>query len=239
MPLSIVYDDEAALRARCETATVRATRRDEAAYEAGAVVPSGLWGQLTETDIKSITPPHRPLDSTLVEIVRPPFQREIPLEDLARSLGDADSVFLGQASAKPDMVTTTDNYQDGRLIGLHLDNWDKLRFADKHAGRRRLCLNLGPGPRYVILGATDAQAVCRAVHPTSYAHRYPHTDDIRMHVARGHLFRIVRIRLAPGEGYLAPTEYLPHDGSTEGSPLPSTAAFWLGRWPRRVLPTFV
>ncbi|MEU4359112.1 hypothetical protein [Streptomyces virginiae] len=138
------------------------------------------------------------MDSTLVEVVRPAYQEGCELGDITRPLGDPDAVYLGQALAKRDMTTTTDNYEDGRLIGLHLDNWDKLAYADKHTGRRRLCLNLGPGVRYIILGAIDAQAVCRAVHPDYHADRYPHTQDYRDYVASGRPIRIIRIRLAPG-----------------------------------------
>ncbi|MFE2167837.1 hypothetical protein ACFXB3_22685 [Streptomyces sp. NPDC059447] len=235
MPLHIAYGDPAALRARCEVATVRTTRPEEAAYEPGAVVPSGQWRPMAEADVKAVTAPRRPLDSTLVEIVRPPFRDDLPLEDLAHPLGDPDAVYLGQALAKPGMTTTTDNYEDGRLIGLHLDNWDKLSYADKHTGRRRICLNLGPGTRYIILGTLDAQAICRAVRD----HRFPHTQDYRACVASGRPIRIFRIRLAPGEGYIAPTEYLLHDGSTESQDQPSAAAFWLGHWPRGVLPSLV
>ncbi|MGW7327666.1 hypothetical protein ACWGIU_03410 [Streptomyces sp. NPDC054840] len=194
---------------------------------------------MTESDVKAITAPRRPLDSTLTEIVRPPHREGLPLEDLTRSLGDPDAVYLGQALAKPDMTTTTDNYEEGRLLGLHLDNWDKLKYADKHTGRRRLCLNLGPGSRYIILGLIDAQTVCRAVNPEGYAHRFPHTNDYRAYVASGWPIRVIRIRLAPGEGYVAPTEYLLHDGSTEGQAEPSAAAFWLGHWPSGTLPSLV
>ncbi|MFD6181369.1 hypothetical protein [Streptomyces goshikiensis] len=241
MPLHIAYGEQSALRARCEVATVRTTRPGEAAYEPGAVVPSGQWRPLTEADVKAATAPRRPLDSTLVELVRPPFREGSPLEDLPRSLGDPDAVYLGQALAKPDMTTTTttDNYENGQLLGLHLDNWDKLTYADKHTGRRRICLNLGPGTRYIILGFIDAQAVCRAVHPADHAHRFPHTQDFRDYVASGRPIRIIRIRLAPREGYVAPTEYLLHDGSSEGQDLPSAAAFWLGNWPRGILPSLV
>ncbi|MFD6227222.1 hypothetical protein ACFWFZ_10110 [Streptomyces sp. NPDC060232] len=137
------------------------------------------------------------------------------------------------------MVTTTDNYEDGRLIGLHLDNWDKLRCSDRHTGRRRIALNLGPGTRYIVLGALDVQTVCRAVHGTGHEHRYPHTNDFRAYVAAGHPIRVVRIRLEPGEGYTAPTEYLLHDGSTEDQDQPSAAAFWLGRFLRGLLTSLV
>lgn len=80
------------------------------------------------------------------------------------------------------------------------------------------------------------RAVCRAVHPDYHAHRYPHTQDYRDYVASGRPIRIIRIRLAPGEGYVAPTEHLLHDGSTEAQDQPSAAAFWLGHWPRGILP---
>ncbi|MFJ6798030.1 hypothetical protein [Streptomyces sp. NPDC091268] len=239
MALHIAYGDQAALRARCQVAAVRTTRENENAYESGAVVPAGQWRPMTDADIKSVTAPRRPLDSTLVEIVRPPFQEGFALDDLARPMGDPDAVYLGQALAKPDMATTTDTHEEGRLLGLHLDNWDKLRYADKHTGRRRLCLNLGPGTRHVILGAIDAQTVCRTMHPADYIHRYPHTSDFRAYVADGRPVRVFRIRLRPGDGYLAPTEYLLHDGSTEGEDEPSAAAFWLGRWPRGTLPSLL
>ncbi|MGW2584845.1 hypothetical protein ACWCYZ_26560 [Streptomyces virginiae] len=239
MPLHIAYGDPSTLRARCETATVRTTRRDETTYEAGAIIPAGQWRPMTEAEVKAVTAPRRPLDSTLVEIVQLTHREGLPLEELTGPLGDPNAVYLGQALAKPGMTTTTDNYEDGRLIGLHLDNWDKLPYADKHTGRRRICLNLGPGTRYIILGAIDAQTVCRAVHPDDHTHRYPHTQDYRHHVASGRPLRIIRIRLNPGEGYVAPTEYLLHDGSTEAQDQSSAAAFWLGHWPRGILPSLV
>ncbi|KOU27938.1 hypothetical protein [Streptomyces sp. WM6368] len=239
MPLHIAYGDPSALRARCEIATVRTARPGEAAYEPGAIIPAGQWRPMSEADVKAVTAPRRPLDSTIVEIVRPTFREGLPLEDLTGPLGDPDAVYLGQALAKPDMTTTTDNYEDGRLIGLHLDNWDKLPYADKHTGRRRICLNLGPGTRFIVLGTLDAQSVCRTIHPDGHAHRYPHTQDYRDYVASGRPLRVIRIRLAPGEGYVAPTEYLLHDGSTEAQDQPSAAAFWLGHWRRGILPSLI
>lgn len=238
MPLHIAFNDLDALRERCETATVRTTKQDPA-YEEGAVVPSGPWRPLTEADGLSLAVRAWTPAATLVEIVRPPAPREEGLEHLARPLGDDDAQYLGQALSTPNLITTTENHQDGRLIGLHLDNWDKLTYARKPRGRRRLALNLGPGTRYLIVGALDAQAVCRAVHPGDYAYRHPSTDDYRQHVAAGHPIRVHRIRLAPAEGYIAPTEHLLHDGSTEGQDHPSAAAFWLGRWASGTLSSLI
>ncbi|MFD7320557.1 hypothetical protein ACFV9D_05615 [Streptomyces sp. NPDC059875] len=238
MPLHLAVSNLDALRERCDVAAVR-TAKNEPEFEDGAVIPSGLWQRLPETaGLALAAPPGTPPD-TLVEIVRPPLPTGDHLDELAKPMGDPDAQYIGQAHAKPDMLTTTDNYRDGRLIGLHLDNWDKLIYEQKPFGRRRLALNFGPGTRYIILGAIDAQAICRAVHPEDYAHRYPHTNDYRTHVAAGRPTHCVRIRLDPGEGYIAPTEFLLHDGSTEGQEQPSAAAFWLGRWAFGTLPSLI
>ncbi|GAA2675029.1 hypothetical protein [Streptomyces lunalinharesii] len=235
MPLRVAVTDLDALRERCDTAVVRAVR-NTSEFEDGAIIPSGAWKPLTAAAGRALAAPPHTSPATLVEVVKLPAPTGADLEGLAKPLGDEQAQYLGQALAEPGMTTTTNNYQDGRLIGLHLDNWDKLGYAGRPGARRRLALNLGPGNRYIILGALDAQAVCRAVHPRNYARRSPHTDDYRAYVAAGHRLACIRVRISPGEGYLAPTEYLLHDGSTQGVNLPSAIAFWLGRWPRGTLP---
>ncbi|MFE9477606.1 hypothetical protein ACFYNM_03265 [Streptomyces spororaveus] len=55
MPLHIAYGAPSALRARCEVATVRTTRPDEAAYEPGAIIPAGQWRPMREADVKAVT----------------------------------------------------------------------------------------------------------------------------------------------------------------------------------------
>ncbi|MEU8919467.1 hypothetical protein AB0D10_00850 [Kitasatospora sp. NPDC048545] len=211
------------LRQRCEATSVR-TAAGDAVYEDGAVVPAGPWQPLTDDLCHQLTPSADTADATLVELVR--------AADIKPHLLTAPHVTaLGRADSYPNAATTTPNYADGRRIGLHLDNWDKLDYENKARGRRRLCVNLGPGTRYLLLCNIDIQAICRAVRP-DYATCYPHTDDLRAYIAAGLPLTCLRIRLAPGDGYLAPTEYLPHDGSTAGYAEPSTAAFWLGHWTR-------
>ncbi|WP_033255525.1 hypothetical protein [Kitasatospora phosalacinea] len=219
--IAIPPDD---LRRRCETASVRAVA-DHPDYEDGAVVPAGPWHPLTETLYRKLTPTTGTADATLVELV---YAADID----PRLLAAPHVTALGRTVSPPDAATTTTNHTDGRRIGIHLDNWDKLDYQHKADGRRRLCLNLGPGTRYLLVCDTDIQEICRTVRP-DYATCYPHTDDLRAYIATGFPLTCLRIRLDPGDGYLAPTELLPHDGSTMGITEPSTAAFWLGHWPRR------
>ncbi|MFF7632566.1 hypothetical protein ACFZB9_05360 [Kitasatospora sp. NPDC008050] len=211
------------LRRRCAYTEVRAITGDPR-YEDGAVVPAGTWQPIATGLCRRLQPDAQTPDSILVE--------PVSVADLGRSSFEEPHVTqLGRANCPADALTTTTNNLDGLRIGVHLDNWDKLAYAEKDRGRRRLCVNLGPGNRYLLVCDVDIQAICRAVR-ADYATCYPHTDDLRAYVAAGLPLKCIRIRLAPGEGYLAPTEYLPHDGSTQGCSEPSTAAFWLGRWPR-------
>ncbi|WP_049650507.1 hypothetical protein [Kitasatospora sp. MY 5-36] len=220
MSLKVAHSSPAALAARTQVASVGTTRGD-ARFEEGAVIPIGPWRSLDHDVIDRLRPGRSTADDIVVEVVG------------AESIGpdhlnSPGTHMLGKALSVAKSPTTTPNYQDGRLIGLHVDNWDKLSHARKHTGRRRLCINLGPGTRYILLGDVDIQNVCRTVRE-DHAACYPHTDDLRSYVARGFPLHCLRIRLDPGEGYIAPTEFLPHDGSTEDQQ-ESTAAFWLGRW---------
>ncbi|MFF2146181.1 hypothetical protein [Kitasatospora sp. NPDC058190] len=220
MSLQVAFTSRAALKARTQVSGVR-TVQDDNRFEDGAVVPDGLWSPLDDDLVDRIRADQSTADDVLVEVVG---LESIDPDHLA-SPGVHE---LGRTFSIAQSATTTPNHQDGRLIGLHLNNWDELSYTSKHTGRRRLCVNLGPGTRYILLGDTDIQTICQAVRE-DHTTCNPHTDDLRCYVARGLPLQCLRIRLDPGEGYIAPTEFLPHDGSTEGQD-ESAAAFWLGRW---------
>jgi hypothetical protein len=116
-------------------------------------------------------------------------------------------------------------------IGLHIDNFDRMSWATRHRSRRRLCLNFGPGTRYLVFANVDVYDICR-FQGCAPPDAHPHTGDVRRYVAAEGPVLCLRVRLSPGQGYIAPTELLPHDGSTMNDPLPSVAAFWLERLPQ-------
>jgi len=220
---------------RCDAASVRPTSGDSG-YDNGAIVPFGEWSPLTARELQRLRPDSTPPDSVLVELIRHPLPN-FTTDDWAGRLEAAARIapldgcwptqLLGCTASPGRRLTTTEDSATGLRIGLHLDNFDRLPYPRRHESRRRLCLNLGPGPRYLLLADQDVRQICRTPHRDLNRH-YPHTDDVRRYVTEGHPLRCLRIRLEPGDGYIAPTEFLPHDGSTMGVEQESVAAFWLG-----------
>lgn len=142
--------------------------------------------------------------------------------------------FLGYVDQDPGLRTGTIDRSRNLRIGIHLDNFDKLSFDLRASGRRRLGVNFGLGSRHLLLATVDVLDVCLTNDPDQPS-RYPHTDDLRRYVHDWHPLTVLRIRIDPGEGYIAPTELLPHDGSTLDATEPSRIAFWLGHWPTGAL----
>lgn len=229
------FDD---IRGRCDIAPARQTA-SEPGYDDGAIVPDENWKPLTAADAEHHRAGDSVPDSARIELVRRPLPVLDP-HDLTGRLkaaarldplnGRWPTELLGCAASPSNWATTTEDSATGRRIGLHVDNFDRLPYARRHQSRRRLCLNLGPGPPYLLIGDHDIQQICRTLYAAPDRH-HPHTEDIRRYIAARHPLHGLRIRLDPGDGYIAPTEFLPHDGSTAGIDQPSVAAFWLGRPP--------
>ncbi|WP_182660237.1 hypothetical protein [Streptomyces calidiresistens] len=233
MDLKIAHTSPEALRERNEITTVH-TGHDDPDYEDGAVLPADAWQPLTDEHLTAVTADRHTPDHALVELVALPVgAAPTHLADLVAPLGDPDAVHLGRSHSPADARTTTCNGDGGQRIGLHIDNWDRHLLAARHRSRRRLCYNLGPGDRHLLLATIDIRTICRALQSTP--DHQPHTDDFRRYIATGHTTHCVRIRIHPGEGYIAPTELFPHDGATHKEPHPSTTAHWLGHWPANVL----
>lgn len=236
MGIHVAFTDHEALQARCQVSAIRLGTTDQA-YDAEALLPDDNWSPIERDFAASLCADDAQPDSTIVELVclRPGAVREA-IHAYAPFGDRLPAKFLGYVDCEPNQRTTTIDTSTTRRLGIHLDNFDRLPLEDRIKSRRRIAANLGPGSRYLILAAEDIRDILgRSAEPV----RHPHTDHIRRHVAAGGELTCIRIRLDPGEGYIAPTELIPHDGSTWGLETPSTVAFWLGEWPRGSLPHLV
>ncbi|MFJ6620170.1 hypothetical protein ACIQOW_21665 [Kitasatospora sp. NPDC091335] len=231
-PAAIAFRDPAALLDRCEIGGVRRLF-GEPGYESGAVVPAGDWAPLSDHLPARYAPSLFTEDSGLVEFFRLPAtvtDRESTAA-LVGELGDPFPVPLPATDDPPGEPVTHRLPENGLRPGLHIDNRQNLSYADCGGARRRLCVNLGPGSRHLLLVTTTIKSVCRALHDRYETH-HPHTYDFWSYLAERKRVSVLRISVDPGEGWIAPTALLPYDESTEDEELPSATASWLGHWER-------
>ncbi|GAA4219435.1 hypothetical protein FHR32_000392 [Streptosporangium album] len=236
MGVRLLFDQFSDIQGRIDIGDVRQAG-DTPGYDDGvAVVPRRGWAALREEEAERFRPDADTPLSMTIELV----SQDLPVfasddlqarVDAAAALDPLEGRWphrrLACTASPPGQLTSTEDSTTGHRIGLHVDNFDRLTYSARQNSRRRLCLNLGPGTRYLLVGDRDIKEICRALGCDQDRY-YPHTDDLRRYVADGHTLRCLRIRLDPGEGYIAPTEFLPHDGSTAGMREWSLAAFWLG-----------
>ena len=245
MATRIAFTDPQALIERCDVAAGVRLTANEPGWEDGSVVPADDWRPLTAQQAAGLRADDTTDPNTVVEVIQVPIDRAaahaiMPVTATAFDPFDGRHAadFLGYLDQEPGLRTSTIDESQGLRIGIHLDNFDKLSFAERTTGRRRLGVNFGLGTRHLLLAAIDVLDVCVANEPDQPS-RYPHTDDLRRYVHDGRSLTVLRIRLDPGQGYIAPTELLPHDGSTMTATAPSRIAFWLGHWPTGQLPSLI
>jgi hypothetical protein len=119
------------------------------------------------------------------------------------------SRYLGVARDTPGKATLTVG-DDGRRLGLHLDNWDRLPAADRHTSRNRVNLNLGPEARWFMFADLD-------VITAHQSDAVPTTDSMRELVRHApDPTAVVRLLIPAGWAYIAPTENRLHDASSAG-----------------------
>ena len=252
MTTYIASIDALDLKGRCNFTSISLVF-DEPGYDPEVLLPDDKWAPLTPDQVASLRPPAHTADSLVHEVIRLPVSHdelvrirensvEFRLSDQRQTIdfdpfdGQYESTFIGHVESPGGHKTTTVDQRFGRRNGIHLDNWDKLSIDERKKSRRRLAVNLGPGDRYLVVATED---ICDISARYQFPGECPRTDDVRDFVRKGGTLDCVRIRIEPGEGYIAPTEFVPHDGSTSGADRPSRIAFWLGHWPTGVLPPAV
>ncbi len=175
----------------------------------------------------------------LHEATRPPRGREYAaaVDRLAAELLAANRGALGcrgrvrrtgLAESAAGLWTVTVHPETRRRIGLHVDSWFDAAVAARHRSPWRACANVGRADRWLLVVnrplrqvMTDLGADPAAVTPNRLAR-----DFLR----RFPDYPVVRVRVRPGECYIAATEDLIHDGSSAGGHHPDLCYTFHGRF---------
>lgn len=143
---------------------------------------------------------------------------------------------LSLASAPPGLRTVTQekmNPFEREFVGLHLDSWDKKPLRRRHQSRNRICINLGREDRHFLfipltqvqmfqmIGLSDPEDIYR--------------DYRGLHIGQKFMERfpdypVAKLRIAPGEAYIAPTDNMIHDATSIGKRYPDVALHITGHF---------
>jgi hypothetical protein len=153
------------------------------------------------------------------------------LADLAEYVSDPRTLgALGYVVGEPGLPTVT---MDPVLrAGLHVDNWDEA--CARADTRNRLHLNLGREPRhylYINVPLDDALAslpeeLCEEVRRAGGGRKQ--LGNLFLETSLD--YPVVRVRIDPGEAYIAPSDDIVHDGDTTGKVLPDVNYAVLGHF---------
>ena len=134
---------------------------------------------------------------------------------------------IGLAESAPGSLTTTINRANGHRLGLHFDSWDHLPIAERGASRTRISVNVGACDRYLLFVAMTAIEVVAIIQETGIPPGNL-TTIFRQAWRMQPAIRAFRLRVPPGWAYVAPTDNLPHDGSTIGATAHDISVHMLG-----------
>ena len=120
----------------------------------------------------------------------------------------------------PGLPTTTPrNYPE--LLGLHIDSaYQEVPFNERNYAPVRISINLGLDDRFLLFVSASLDQIHQMLADRKIQYRMQ--SSIATHEFRAAFmsnfpdFPVVKVRIRPGEAYLAPTENLIHDGSTVG-----------------------
>jgi hypothetical protein len=120
----------------------------------------------------------------------------------------------------PGLPTTTPR-ESPELLGLHIDSvYIGVPLQERKYSPGRICINLGLNDRYLLFVSLDVGQIQQVLTDN-------HIDFIEPMGQSTHNFRrafmtnfahvpVIKLRIRPGEAYLAPVENMIHDGCTVG-----------------------
>jgi hypothetical protein len=117
------------------------------------------------------------------------------------------------------LPTTTYDPRTSQLIGLHVDSFYREPLATRHLAPNRLCLNAGKEDRFLLfinLPLLEMRNILVRAGDTDPRVTGDSIDVGDVFMALFPDYPVLRLTIRPGEAYIAPTENVVHDSTTEG-----------------------
>ena len=126
---------------------------------------------------------------------------------------------LGVHIGKPNLASAT--VSGSKYVGLHIDYWDELSILETEKATNRVSINLGQQDRFLLFinlslkQLYDKIGVDKKKEFRDYDTTSLTTDFFNSNPD----YPVLKLRVRPFEAYIAPTENIIHDGSTQGNTL--------------------
>jgi hypothetical protein len=117
---------------------------------------------------------------------------------------------LGLGQNPPGMATVTRDPRSGLLVGLHVDTFEAYN-EDRTSAGNRVSINIGRAARDFLFVPYDFRALALAGNLSQAS------SVVRRFFESQSAAPVVRLRIHPGEAYIAPTESLIHDAGSSDS----------------------
>jgi hypothetical protein len=170
-----------------------------------------------------------------------PLYNEIILEFVKQWLPYIPSLANFKAyglNIAPGGMPSITNYlslaHDGRrqFIGLHIDENDVVPVNTKMDVRNRFSVNLGRNDRYLMfinLTIVDLYRACKGYDPTPNLF-YSVSQLTEEFFALYPTYPVIRLRIRPGEAYIAPSQNIIHDAYNPESSHPDITLNFIGHF---------
>lgn len=110
---------------------------------------------------------------------------------------------------EPGLPTTAYVHELDRYVGLHVDNLRGQPIYGRELSSNRISVNLGREDRYLLFINLTMNELIELMEPESQCS----PDELVLSFLETHpAYPVVRVKLRPGEAYIAPTQNLIHDG---------------------------
>jgi hypothetical protein len=147
------------------------------------------------------------------------FHRSVSEEFGSESDQEADDQFTGGIRFnRPALPTVAVHPTTNRFVGLHVDDFHPEQWESRHLAPNRIAINLGTQDRYFLFVNLPMLHIAQIVGyvRNATASRPGCTLIGRKFLSENPDYPVIKLRLRPGDGYIAPTENMLHDGTTVG-----------------------
>lgn len=122
-------------------------------------------------------------------------------------------------STASNLISTAFNDKTNCYVGLHIDDWEQMPIEQRQYSKNRICINLGHSERYLLFVNLSIEAILSLDKVIAMSNNRPrYIDEIsELFFELFPAYPIVKLKVLPGEAYVAPTENMIHDGYTLGA----------------------